>query len=115
MPTPAQHPTPRFIPYIPLTPGRLDAFLMLMSEGQILELEGKILQVLPGTMFRIELPNKHVVLGRISGKLRKNYIRINPGDRVKVEMNTADLSSATITYRLRDTSRPATPPPPRRR
>lgn len=86
-----------------------------MSEGQILELEGKILQVLPGTMFRIELPNKHVVLGRISGKLRKNYIRINPGDRVKVEMNTTDLSSATITYRLRDTSRPATPPPPRRR
>ncbi len=87
-----------------------------MSEGQILELEGKILQVLPGTMFRIELPNKHVVLGRISGKLRKNYIRINPGDRVKVEMTTADLSTATITYRLRDTSRPPMGvPPPRRR
>jgi translation initiation factor IF-1 len=87
-----------------------------MSEGQILELEGKILQVLPGTMFRIELPNKHVVLGRISGKLRKNYIRINPGDRVKVEMNTADLSAATITYRIRETNRPPMgAPPPRRR
>ncbi len=87
-----------------------------MSQGQILELEGKILQVLPGTMFRIELANKHVVLGRISGKLRKNYIRINPGDRVKVEMNTADLTTAMITFRLRETNRPpSTPPPPRRR
>lgn len=85
-----------------------------MAEGEILELEGKILQVLPGTMFRIELPNKHVVLGRISGKLRKNYIRINPGDRVKVEMNTADLTTAMITYRLRETNRVSAPPPPRR-
>jgi translation initiation factor IF-1 len=87
-----------------------------MADGEILELEGKILQVLPGTMFRIELQNKHVVLGRISGKLRKNYIRINPGDRVKVEMNTADLTTAMITFRLRDSSpRPASAPPRRRK
>jgi translation initiation factor IF-1 len=66
-------------------------------------------------MFRIELANKHVVLGRISGKLRKNYIRINPGDRVKVEMNTADLTTAMITFRIRETNRPAAPRPPRRR
>ena len=86
-----------------------------MADGEILELEGKILQVLPGTMFRIELQNKHVVLGRISGKLRKNYIRINPGDRVKVEMNTADLTTAMITFRLRDSAPRPTSAPPRRR
>ena len=102
-------------PHIPLTSRAFRGALRPMSEGQILELEGKILQVLPGTMFRIELANKHVVLGRISGKLRKNYIRINPGDRVKVEMNTADLTTAMITFRIRETNRPAAPRPPRRR
>jgi len=87
-----------------------------MAEEPVIELEGKILQVLPGTMFRIELPNKHVVLGRISGRLRKNFIRINPGDRVKVEMNPSDLSQALIVFRLRDAApRPEAPPPPRRR
>ena len=83
-----------------------------MAEEPVIELEGKILQVLPGTMFRIELPNKHVVLGRISGRLRKNFIRINPGDRVKVEMTPSDLTTARIIFRLRDTApRPAMPPP----
>jgi len=63
-------------------------------------------------MFRIELPNKHVVLGRISGRLRKNFIRINPGDRVKVEMTPSDLTTARIIFRLRDSApRPAMPPP----
>jgi translation initiation factor IF-1 len=100
---------------IPLTPPPFGRGFSPMSQGQILELEGKILQVLPGTMFRIELANKHVVLGRISGKLRKNYIRINPGDRVKVEMNTADLTTAMITFRIRETNRPPSSPPPRRR
>ena len=86
-----------------------------MAEEPVIELEGKILQVLPGTMFRIELPNKHVVLGRISGRLRKNFIRINPGDRVKVEMNPSDLTQARIIFRLRDTNpRPASAPPKRR-
>ena len=87
-----------------------------MAEEPVIELEGKILQVLPGTMFRIELPNKHLVLGRISGRLRKNFIRINPGDRVKVEMSPADLTQARIIFRLRDSApRPAMPPPPKRR
>ena len=86
-----------------------------MAEEPVIELEGNILQVLPGTMFRIELPNKHVVLGRISGRLRKNFIRINPGDRVKVEMTPSDLTTARIIFRLRDTApRPAMPPPKRR-
>ena len=86
-----------------------------MAEEPVIELEGKILQVLPGTMFRLVLPNKHVVLGRISGRLRKNFIRINPGDRVKVEMTPSDLTTARIIFRLRDTApRPAMPPPKRR-
>ncbi len=87
-----------------------------MAEEPVIELEGKILQVLPGTMFRIELPNKHVVLGRISGRLRKNFIRINPGDRVKVEMSPADLTQARIIFRLRDFNpRPINAAPPKKR
>jgi len=86
-----------------------------MAEEPVIELEGKILQVLPGTMFRIELPNKHVVLGRISGRLRKNFIRINPGDRVKVEMSPSDLTQASFIFRLRDTApRPPLPDQKRR-
>ena len=56
-------------------------------------------QVLPGTMFRVVLPNGHEVLAHISGKMRKNWIRINVGDRVKVEMSPYDLGKARITYR----------------
>jgi len=52
-------------------------------------------------MFRVELPNKHVVLGRISGKLRKNFIKIIAGDLVRVEMDPADVSQARIVYRMR--------------
>ncbi len=92
----------------------MDRGIQGMAEEPLIELEGKILQVLPGTMFRIELPNKHVVLGRISGRLRKNFIRINPGDRVKVEMSPADLTQARIIFRLRD-SAPRLGPPPKRR
>ena len=72
-----------------------------MADG-LIELEGKIIAVLPGTMFRIELPNKHVVLGHISGKLRKNFIKIFVGDTVRVEMDPKDLTQAHITYRLRN-------------
>ncbi len=74
-----------------------------MADG-LIELEGKIIAVLPGTMFRIELPNKHVVLGHISGKLRKNFIKIFVGDTVRVEMDPKDLTQARITYRLRNAS-----------
>lgn len=82
---------------------------MANSEG-IIELEGKIIAVLPGTMFRIELPNKHVVLGHISGKLRKNFIKIFVGDTVRIEMDPKDLTQARITYRLRSSApKPAMP------
>lgn len=83
-----------------------------MSDGKSIEVEGKIVSVLPGTMFKVQLANGHVVLAHISGKLRKNFIKIAAGDSVKMEMSPYDLEKARITYRMKDTNLP--PPPPRR-
>lgn len=66
------------------------------------EVEGKIVAVLPGTMFRVELSNGHQVLAHISGKLRKHFIKITVGDMVKMEMSPYDLNKARIVYRLRN-------------
>jgi translation initiation factor IF-1 len=85
-----------------------------MSDGKSIEVEGKIVSVLPGTMFKVELSNGHTVLAHISGKLRKNFIKIAAGDRVKMEMSPYDLEKARITYRVRD-ERPMPHPAPRRR
>lgn len=63
--------------------------------------EGKIIAVLAGTMFRVELDNNHQVLAHISGKMRKRFIRLTIGDRVKMEMSPYDLNKARIVYRLR--------------
>ena len=68
---------------------------------QHIELEGRILSVLAGTMFRVELDNKHKVLAHISGKMRKRFIRLVVGDRVRMEMSPYDLNKARITWRLR--------------
>jgi len=68
---------------------------------QHIELEGRILSVLAGTMFRVELDNKHKVLAHISGKMRKRFIRLVVGDRVRMEMSPYDLDKARIVYRLR--------------
>ena len=84
------------------------------SDGNSIEVEGKIVTVLPGTMFKVELANGHVVLAHISGKLRKNFIRISTGDRVKMEMSPDDLEKARITYRVREQN-PNVEPGPRRR
>jgi len=76
-----------------------------MSKGQsdeYVEVEGKIVAVLPGTMFRVELANGHRVLAHISGKLRKHFIKITTGDTVKMEMTPQDLDKARIVYRLRN-------------
>jgi translation initiation factor IF-1 len=62
--------------------------------------EGKIIAVLPGTMFRVELANQHLVLAHISGKMRKRFVRLTMGDRVKLEMSSYDLGKARIVYRL---------------
>jgi translation initiation factor IF-1 len=66
-----------------------------------LELEGVVEEALPNTMFRIKLDNDHTVLGHISGKMRKHYIRILPGDRVTVELSPYDLTRGRITYRYK--------------
>jgi translation initiation factor IF-1 len=67
---------------------------------QPIEIEGRILAVLAGTMFRVELTNQHQVLAHISGKMRKRFIRLTVGDRVKMEMSPYDLNKARIVYRL---------------
>lgn len=71
-----------------------------MQEEHI-KLEGRIMAVLAGTMFRVELDNKHLVLAHISGKMRKRFIRLTIGDRVQLEMSPYDLDKARIVYRLR--------------
>jgi translation initiation factor IF-1 len=71
----------------------------MIPKEEPIQLYGIVIQVLPGTMFRVELPNGHVVLAHISGKMRKNFIRISVGDRVQVEMSPYDLSKARITFR----------------
>ena len=63
--------------------------------------EGTIIAVLPGTMFRVQLNERHVVLAHISGKMRKRFIRLNRGDRVRLELSPYDLTKARIVYRLR--------------
>jgi translation initiation factor IF-1 len=75
---------------------------MSESDGKSIEVEGTIVTVLPGTMFKVQLANGHVVLAHISGKLRKNFIRISTGDRVKMEMSPYDVEKARITYRIRE-------------
>jgi len=72
-----------------------------MSKEDSIEMEGTITETLPNTMFRGELDNGHIVTAHISGKMRKNYIRILTGDRVKVELTPYDLSKGRITYRVR--------------
>jgi translation initiation factor IF-1 len=72
-----------------------------MAKADILEMEGKVVETLPNTLFRVELENGHIVTAHISGRMRKHYIRILTGDRVKVEMTPYDLSKGRITYRSR--------------
>ena len=71
-----------------------------MDSKKAIELEGKIISVLAGTMFRVELNNQHSVLAHISGKMRKRFIRLTNGDKVKLEMSPYDVNKARIVYRL---------------
>ena len=72
-----------------------------MAKEDVIEVEGTVTEALPNTQFRVESDNGHNVLAHISGKMRMNYIRILPGDRVKVELSPYDLSRGRITYRFR--------------
>lgn len=67
----------------------------------VIEIEGTILEAMPNAMFRVKLENDHEILAHISGKIRKNFIRILPGDKVRVEMTPYDLSRGRITFRLK--------------
>ena len=70
-----------------------------MSKEDVIELEGVVTEALPNATFRVELANGHKILAQISGKLRMNYIRIVPGDKVTVEMSPYDLTKGRITWR----------------
>ena len=72
-----------------------------MAKEDQIEMEGTITETLPNTMFRVELENGHIITAHISGKMRKHYIRILTGDKVKVEMTPYDLSKGRITFRIR--------------
>lgn len=85
-----------------MNPDFIERFNAIMTSNETVEVEGKIVAVLPGTMFRVELANGHQVLAHISGKLRKNFIKITTGDMVKMEMSPYDLEKARIVYRLKN-------------
>jgi translation initiation factor IF-1 len=71
-----------------------------MASGDVIAVEGTVIDVLPNTMFRVELVNKHVVLAHVSGKMRRHFIPLTLGDRVKMELSPYDLSKGRIVYRL---------------
>jgi translation initiation factor IF-1 len=73
----------------------------LMAKEDQIEMEGEVIDTLPNTTFRVQLENGHVVTAHISGKMRKNYIRILTGDKVRVELTPYDLTKGRITYRER--------------
>jgi translation initiation factor IF-1 len=71
-----------------------------LAKDDVIEIEGKVVDTMPNAMFTVELENGHQILATISGKMRKNYIRILTGDRVQVEMSPYDLTRGRITYRF---------------
>lgn len=72
-----------------------------MPKDDVIEVEGVVIEALPNAMFRVELPNKHRVLAHVSGRMRKHFIRILPGDKVLVELSRYDLTKGRITYRFK--------------
>jgi len=72
-----------------------------MQKEEAIEVEGTVVEPLPNAMFRVQLNNGHMVLAHVSGKMRMNFIRILPGDRVKLEMSPYDLTRGRITYRYK--------------
>jgi len=73
-----------------------------MAKEESIEMEGKVVETLPNTMFRVELENGHLVTAHISGRMRKHYIRILTGDKVKVQLTPYDLTKGRITFRARN-------------
>ena len=75
---------------------------MASNKDDVVVLDGVVSQVLPATMYKVKLPNGHEILAHISGKMRKHFIRITTGDKVRIEMSTYDLTKGRITYRYRN-------------
>ncbi len=72
-----------------------------MAKEDVIKIDGKVLEILPNTEFRVELENGHQIIAHVSGKIRMNSIRILPGDRVSVEMSPYDLTRGRVTYRYK--------------
>ena len=70
-----------------------------MAKNDVIEVEGRVLEIIPGGNFKVELSNGHVIEAHVSGKMRMNYIRIAPGDKVMIELSPYDLTRGRITYR----------------
>ena len=73
-----------------------------MSKDDVIEMEGKVIEALPNAMFQVELPNGHRIMAHISGKMRMNFIRIYPGDKVTIELSPYDLTRGHITWRSKN-------------
>ena len=73
----------------------------MASQKEVIKLTGSVVEALPNTQFRVELENGHIIVAHMSGKMRKNYIRLVPGDRVEVELTPYDLTKGRISFRLR--------------
>ncbi|MBR3056045.1 translation initiation factor IF-1 [Candidatus Saccharibacteria bacterium] len=74
----------------------------MASQKEVIKLTGVVVEALPNTQFRVELENGHIIVAHMSGKMRKNYIRLVPGDRVEVELTPYDLTKGRISFRLKD-------------
>ena len=74
----------------------------MASQKEVIKLTGTVVEALPNTQFRVELENGHVIVAHMSGKMRKNYIRLVPGDRVEVELTPYDLTKGRISFRIKD-------------
>ena len=73
-----------------------------LSKDDVIEMEGKVIEALPNAMFQVELPNGHRIMAHISGKMRLNFIRIYPGDKVTIELSPYDLTRGRITWRSKN-------------
>ena len=74
----------------------------MASQKEVIKLTGTVVEALPNTQFRVDLENGHIIVAHMSGRMRKNYIRLVPGDRVEVELTPYDLTKGRISFRLKD-------------
>ena len=83
-----------------------ELLLSMASQKEVIKLKGKVVEALPNTQFKVELENGHSIIAHISGKMRKHYIRLVPGDWVEVELTPYDLTKGRISFRMKDEQTP---------